>query len=174
MKTNIWMKKFLAIIGSALMGTMLANVSYATLEVVTAEVTFAGPISITPVNQLQFGVLDVALNLETIIIATNDGVSGTGTGLILGGTQLAADLTVAATAGPTISILVDNPLPGTGYTLGTFRCKYGGGADTACDPAYTATAVASATLKIGATLTGTNSASAGNADGTFDVTIVYQ
>ena len=168
------MKKFLAIIGSALMGTMLANVSYATLEVVTAEVTFAGPISITPVNQLQFGVLDVALNLETIIIATDDGVSGTGLSLILGGTQLAADLTIAASAGPTISILVDNPLPGTGYTLGTFRCKNGGGADTACDPAYTATAVASATLKIGATLTGTNSASAGNADGTFDVTIVYQ
>ncbi len=174
MNTNIWMKKFLAILGSALMGTMLANVSYATLEVATAEVTFAGPISITPVNQLQFGVLDVALNLETIIIATDDGVSGTGTALILGGTQLAADLTIAATAGPTISILVDNPLPGTGYTLGTFRCKYGAGADTACDPAYTATAVASAALKIGATLTGTNSASAGNADGTFDVTIVYQ
>ena len=39
---------------------------------------------------------------------------------------------------------------------------------------YTATAVASATLKIGATLTGTNSATAGNADGTFDLTIVYQ
>jgi len=172
--TDIWMKKFLAILGSALMGMMLANVSYATLEVATAEVTFASPISITPVNQLQFGVIDEALNLETIIIATNDGVSGTGTGLILGGTQLAADMTIAAEAGLTISILVDNPLPGTGYTLGTFRCKYGAGADTACDPAYTETALASATLKIGATLTGTNSASAGNADGTFDVTIIYQ
>ncbi len=175
MNTNIWMKKFLAILGSALMGLMLANVSYATLEVVTAEVTFAGPISITPVNQLQFGVLDVALNLETIIIATNNGTSGTGLSLILGGTQLAADLTIAATAGPTISILVDNPLPGTGYTLGTFICKYGAGSDTPCDGAgYTAAAGASITLKIGATLTGTNSAIAGNADGTFDLTIVYQ
>ena len=39
---------------------------------------------------------------------------------------------------------------------------------------YTATAVASATLKIGATLTGDNTATAGNADGSFDVTVTYQ
>ena len=176
MKTSNWMKRFAAIAGSALMGLMLANVSYATLEVVTAEVTFAGPISITPVNQLQFGVIDEALNLEDIIIATNDAVTGSGTGLIVGGTQLAADMTIAATAGPTLSILVDNILPGAGYTLTLFRCKYAAEADAACDVGgYTATAVgASATLKIGATLTGDNSATAGNADGTFDLTIVYQ
>jgi hypothetical protein len=168
------MKKFLVILGSALMGLMFANVSYATAELVTAEVTFAGPISITPVNQLQFGIIDVALSAEFITIDTADGVSGTGLPLMIQGTPLAAAMTIAATAGPTISILVDNPVPGTGYTLTAFRCKYGAGADTACDPAYTATAVASAALKIGATLTGTNSASGGNADGTFDVTIVYQ
>jgi hypothetical protein len=166
------MKRFAVIAGSAL---MIGNVSYATEEVITAEVYFADPVSITPVNQLQFGVIDSALNLETIIIDTSDGVSGTGLSLIVGGTQLAADMTVAATAGPTISIIVDNPVPGTGYTLGTFKCKYGAGAETACDGGgYTATAVASTTLKIGATLTGTNSASAGNADGTFDLNIVYQ
>ena len=174
MNTNIRMKKFLAILGSALIGLMFANVSYATGQVVTAEVTFAGPISITPVNELQFGIIDEALNLETIIIATDNGVSGTGTGLMISGTPLAADMTIAATAGPTISILVDNPSPGTGYTLTAFRCKYGAGADTACDPAYTATAGSSTTLKIGATLTGTGAATAGNADGTFDLTIVYQ
>ncbi len=169
------MKGLLAILCSALIGVMLVTgADAANPEPVTVGMDFVDPISITPVNQLQFGVLDVALNLETIIIATDNGLTGTGLSLILGGTQLAADLTIAATAGPTISILVDNPLPGTGYTLGTFRCKYGAGPDTACDPAYTATAVASAALKIGATLTGTNSASAGNADGTFDVTIVYQ
>ena len=174
-RTSICMKGLLAILGSALIGVMLVTgADAANPEPVTVGMDFVDPISITPVNQLQFGVLDVALNLETIIIATNDGVSGTGTALILGGTQAAADLTVAATPSVTLSILVDNPLPGAGYTLGTFRCKYGGGADTACDPAYTATAVASATPKIVATLTGTNSASAGNADGTFDVTIVYQ
>ncbi len=169
------MKKYAAILGSTLVGLMFANVSYAIGEVVTAEVTFADPVSITLVNPLQFGVIDEVLNLETIIIATNDAVTGTGTGLIVGGTQLAADMTIAATAGPTISILVDNPLPGTGYTLGTFICKYGAGSDTACDGGgYTATAGASETLKIGATLTGNNAATPGNADGTFDLTIVYQ
>jgi hypothetical protein len=166
----------LAILGSALIGVMLVTGADANNpEPVTVGMDFVDPISITPVNQLQFGVIDEALNLETIIIATNDGVSGTGTGLMIQGTPLAADMTIAATAGPTISILVDNPLPGTGYTLTAFICKYGAGGDTACDSGgYTATAVASTTLKIGATLTGTNSASAGNADGSFDVTIVYQ
>ncbi len=175
MNTDIWMKKFLAILGSALMGLMLANVSYATLEVVTAEVTFAGAISFTPVNQLQYGVIDEALNLETIIIATDDGVTGTGLSLIIGGTRLAADLTITATAGPTLSILVNNILPGAGYTLTAFICKYAAEADTACDVGgYTATAVAGGTLKIGATLTGDGSATAGNRDGTFDVTVTYQ
>ncbi len=169
------MKGLLAILGPALIGLMLITGADANNpEPVTVGMNFVDPITITEVSALRYGVLDQALNLETIIIATNDGVSGTGTALILGGTQAAADLTVAATASQSISILVDNPLPGTGYTLGTFRCKYGAGADTACDPAYTETALASATLKIGATLTGTNSASAGNADGTFDVTIIYQ
>ena len=174
-RTSTCMMGLLAILGSALTGLMLATVSYALVEPVTVSMNFVALITITENGSLRFGLLDQALNTETIILGTDDSVGGTGTALILGGTQLAADLTVAATAGPTISILVDNPLPGTGYTLGTFRCKYGAGTDTACDGAgYTETPVASATLKIGATLTGTNSASAGNADGTFDVTIVYQ
>jgi hypothetical protein len=136
---------------------------------------FVDPITITEVSALRYGVLDEALNLETIIIATNDGVSGTGTALILGGTQAAADLTIAATASQTLSILVDNPLPGAGYTLTLFRCKYAAEADAACDVGgYTATAVGSGTLKIGATLTGDNTATAGNADGSFDVTVTYQ
>ena len=98
MNTNFRLKKFLAILGSALMGLMLANVSYATLEVATAEVTFAGPISILAVNQLQFGVIDEALNLDVITINTADGVSGDGVPLMIQGTPLAADLTITATA----------------------------------------------------------------------------
>ncbi len=176
MNTNILMKRFLAILGSTLVGLMLATAAYATVESVTAEVTFAGPISFAPVNQLQFGVIDEVLNLEDITIDTADGTSGSGLSLILGGTQLAADLTITATAGPTLSILVDAILPGAGYTLTLFRCKYAAEGEAACDVGgYTATAVgASATLKIGATLTGDNTATAGNADGTFDLTIVYQ
>ena len=175
MNTNIWTKKFLAILGSAVMGTMFTTVADATVEPVTAEVTFAGAISFTAVNQLQYGVIDEALNLETIIIATDDGVSGNGTGFILGGTRLAADLTITATAGPTLSILVNNILPGAGYTLTSFICNYAGGSDTACDGGgYSETSAGGASLFIGATLTGDNTAVPGTADGSFIVTITYQ
>jgi hypothetical protein len=170
------MKGLLAILGPALIGVMLVTGADANNpEPVTVGMDFVDPITITEVSALRYGVLDEALNLETIIIATNDGVSGTGTALILGGTQAAADLTIAATASQTLSILVDNPLPGAGYTLTLFRCKYAAEADAACDVGgYTATAVGSGTLKIGATLTGDNTATAGNADGSFDVTVTYQ
>ncbi len=176
MNTKFWMKKFLAIIGSALMGLVLATGVYAA-ENVVAQVKFADPIAIVEDSPMQFGVLDVNLaNTETIILAPDDGVSGSGLGLIIGGTQLAADLTITATAGPTLSILVDAILAGAGYTLTDFICKYAAEADAPCDVGgYTATAVgASATLKIGATLTGNTFAVAGNADGSFNVTVIYQ
>ncbi len=174
-RTSTRMKGLLAIPGSALIGLMLATgADGANPEPVTVGMDFVALITITENASLRFGLLDQALNTETIIINPDSTLGGTGTALILGGTQLAADLTIAATASQTLSILVDNPLPGAGYGLGTFICKYGAGADTACDPAYTATAGSSTTLKIGATLTGTGAATAGNADGTFDLTIVYQ
>ncbi len=179
MNTNIWMKKFLAFLGSALMGLTLATVADAAVETVTAEVEFATPVSIAPVNQLQFGVLDVGLlGSESITIAPDDTVTGD-TGRITGGTQAAANLLVTATAGATVSILVDNvTVAGVGYTLGAFMCDYdAAGSDTACDGAgYTDSGVgATATLLIGATLSGTVAgASVGTFDGSFDVTVLYQ
>ena len=170
------MKRFAAILGSALTGLMLATSVYAAVEPVTAEVTFAGPISIAPQNQLQFGVLDEALNTEVITIDTLDNVTGSGIGFIIGGTQLAADLEITATDSVTFSILVDLISPGTGYTLDTFVCSYEGGPETDCDGpgTYQPTSVAIGTLKIGATLTGNTFATAGNADGSFNVTVIYQ
>ena len=179
MNTDIWMKKFLAIIGSALMGTMLATAAYAAKETVTAEVEFAVPVSISPVNQLQFGILDVGFaDTESITIAPDGGVSGD-LGRITGGVQAAANLLITATATVTVSILVDNIIEaGVGYTLGTFMCNYDGAVgDTACDGAgYTDSGVGgTATLLIGATLAGTAAgASVGSFDGSFDVTVLYQ
>ncbi len=169
------MKKFLAILGSALMGTMLATVAYAAQTTVTAEVEFANPVSIGAVTALQFGVLDVnLLSTESITIGT-DGVPAGDIARIAGGTQVAADLTIDATAGPTLSILIDNIInAGVGYTLGTFVCNYNGGTDTACN-SYNPTLIGSASLLIGATLTGTVAgASVGTFNGSFDVTVLYQ
>jgi hypothetical protein len=173
------MKKFLAVLGSALMGTMLATAAYAAKETVTAEVAFAVPVSIAPVNQLQFGVLDVALlSTESITIAPDGTVTGD-IARITGGVQAAADLLVTATAAVTVSILVDNVIEtGVGYTLDTFMCNYdGAGVDSVCDGAgYTDSGVGgTATLLIGATLNGTVAgASVGTFNGSFDVTVLYQ
>jgi hypothetical protein len=165
-----------AIAGFGLAAALAAsNVYAANPEPVVAQVTFVDAITITEVNALQYGLIDQVLNLETIIIAPDSGVTGTGTGLIVGGTQAAANLTVAATVSQSITILVDTVVSGAGYSLGTFFCNYDGGTDTACDGAgYGETSATSASLLIGATLTGDNTATPGAADGSFNVTVSYQ
>ncbi len=169
------MKKFLAILGSALMGTMLATgANAANPESVVAQVTFSDPITITLVDALRYGIIDQALNTETIVIAPDSSESGTGTGFILGGTRGAANLTIGAVASQPITIDVGTIVPGPGYTLTSFMCNYAGGTDTACEGGYSETSAGSAALLIGATLTGDNTAVPGTADGSFIVTITYQ
>lgn len=176
MKFSMWLKRFAAIAGSAVTGLLLATgANAANPESVVAQVTFADPITITEVNSLQYGILDQNLNTETIIIGTDDSVTGTGTAFVIGPAPKAANLTVAGTASQPITIAVGTIVSGTGYSLGTFICKYGTGSDTGCDGAgYSETSVASTTLLIGATLTGDNTAVPGPADGSFVVTITYQ
>jgi hypothetical protein len=114
-------------------------------------------------------------NLETVVIAPNDGLTDAG-GNVLGGTQAAADLTVTASASQSITILVDNVSTATGYTLGTWMCNYdAAGSNSACDGAgYSETSATSTALLIGVTLTGNGNAVAGVDDSTFDVTVTYQ
>ena len=176
MNTSNWTKRFAAIAGSALMGLTLASgANAANPEPVVAQVTFANPITITEVNSLQWGTLDHNLNTETIIIAPDSTVSGTGTAFVIGATPAAANLTVGASV-VGITILVDTIVAGAGYTLGTFMCNYdGAGSDSACDGAgYSETGAVSATLLVGATLTGDNTAIPGAANGSFEVTVSYQ
>ncbi len=144
-------------------------------EPVTVEVEFVDPITIGENNALQFGLLDQNFaNLETIVIGTNSAVTDAA-GRVLGGTQAAGDFTVASTTAKAITILVDSIVDGTGYSLGTPLCSYDAGPDTACDGAgMSATSVASATLLIGATMTGDGLAVTGVANGSFNVTVSYQ
>ncbi len=147
--------------------------SAATPEPVVVNVQFVTAITITEQNSLSYGLLDEALNTETIIIAPDDTVSGTGTAFVLGGTQEAGQVTITATSGQAATILVNNVSNNTGYTLGTFMCTYDGGASTACDSNMGVTTVASAIVLIGATLTGTNAAVDGVANGGFDINMTY-
>lgn len=172
MKTSNWKKGFVAIMGS---GLMLANVVCQAQENVQAEVTFVDAITVTEDSPMQFGLIDEALNTETIIIAPDDTVTGDGTGFLVGGVRRAADLTIGATSGVAINILIDAVVNGTGYALTSFICDYQAGADLSCDGAgMNVTSVSSGALRVGVTLTGDNLAVAGNADGSFDVTVIYQ
>lgn len=144
-------------------------------EPVVAEVTFVDPVTITETNALQFGLLDAGLESGEAVVIAPDGTVTDADNRVVGGSQAAAELTVTASAAQAITILIDTVASGSGYTLGTFVCSYDGGADTACDGAgYSQTSVASAFLNVGATLTGDGTAAAGDADGSFNVTVSYQ
>ena len=147
----------------------------ADLVTVKAEVTFANPIGIGAVSALEFGSLDQNLaDLESVTVAPDNTVTDPAD-RVEGGPQAAASLTVAATPGMPITILVDEVVPGAGYSLTNFRCNYNTASDTACDgPGYSETSVADGTLFVGVTLIGNGNAVAGAADGSFDVTISYQ
>ncbi len=131
---NIWMKSLLIVFGSSLSGLMPVTVAdAANPEPVTVGMSFLDPITITENESLRFGLLDVNMaNLETVVIAPNDGLTDAG-GNVLGGTQAAADLTVAASASQSITISVGNVSTATNYALGTWRCNYNGaGSDSDC------------------------------------------
>ncbi len=178
MNDSNWMKRIAAIVGSASVGLIFANIANAELESVVAEVEWTSPITISaPAPDLQFGLLDVnMLSAQTVIISPDNPTTVTdANGNITGGTQSAAEMTVTATAAQVLTIQVSNIINNTGYTLGSFMCSYNAGANMACQAApYTPTSIASATLLVGATLTGDGAAVLGVRNGSFDVTVLYQ
>jgi len=167
-----------AVSGTVVAGLFGVAAYAANPEPVVVEVEFVTPVTITEVSPLRFGLLDAGLaNAETIVISTASGVTGT-VSRVLGGTQAAANLTVAATGTQPINILVGNVSGNTGYTLGSFMCDYNAAGAAACDGVggldTTSAAAGSATLLVGATLTGTGGAGPGVFNGSFDVTVAYQ
>jgi hypothetical protein len=171
-------RKLLTIASIASLGLSIASgVSAQTTETVEVGVEFVEPIAITENVRLNFGFIDVAFsNTDTMTIAPDSSLTDPGLLKVGGGAATAANLTVDATAGQQMDVFVDNVTDGADYDLSAFLCSYDGGADTTCDgPALTVTSVATATLLIGATIDGTGAgATAGNQDGSFDVTISYQ
>ena len=168
---------YLAILGAALMALLPANiVDAANPEPVTVDMDFIDPISITENDPIRFGLLDVTAASGNRVRVDADGTVIDNSNIILGGTQAPADLTVTASPGQSINILVDNISTANGYSLARWRCIYNNAAsDTRCDNnGYTETTVASATLKIGVRLDANGSAVLGADNSTFDVTITYE
>lgn len=159
-----------------------AGLPAASTVTVPVRVTFVDSIEISEKNAaisednaLQFGSLDQNLaNFESVTVAPDAAVTDLAN-RIEGGPQVAASLIVTMTLGQAITILVDSVVPGAGYSLTDFVCNYNSGTDAACEGAgHSWTSVASATLLVGATLTGDGTAVAGTADGSFAVTVFYQ
>ncbi len=178
MNNKFSMKKFAALLGSILIGLMLATSAWAANpEPVIIEVEFVAPVTITENNALQYGLLDANMVSPQLVTITPAGVVTDASSNVLGGSQAAANLTVDATASQAINILVDNISSGAGYTMGAFRCDYNGASESSCDGTGLdiASSLGSAVVRVGATLTGiVAGASVGTFNGSFDVTVSYQ
>lgn len=154
---------------------LAARLAAADTVTVPVQVTFVDPVTITEVSALTFGSLDKNLtDLERVTIAPDNTVADPA-GRVEGGTQAAASMTIKASPGQRITIQVDAVDPGAGYSLSDFRCSYNAGSDTPCEGAgFSETTAAAGTLFVGATLTADGTTAAGPADGSLDVTVVYQ
>lgn len=171
------------LVGLGVAGAFAVDTAMAATENVNAEVTFVAPVSLTEVNSLKFGFLSTAIgNGETVIVGTDDTVTGTGASDAIGGTAEAAEVTVSSSASQGLSILVNNIVSSSSsqYTLGSFQCSYNAATATDCSTAaINVTAPGSGsdsvTLLIGATLTVSSaSLTAGADNGSFDVVVNYQ
>ncbi len=177
-KSKIFVMSFVAVLGSALFGLMLSNSSNAANpESVVVQVAFVAPIIVDPEdNALEFGSLDEAMLVGETVTVNPDNSFSDPQSNIVGGTQASAKLDATATPGRPINILVDLVSPGAHYTLATWLCDYDGGGQGACDiGGLSATSVASPTqIRIGATLTALATVTAGDFNGTFNVTVSYE
>ena len=147
-----------------------AGPSAASSKTIPVRVTFVDTIAISKDNDLQLGSANQNLaNLESVTVVTDPADS------VEGGPQVAASLSVTTSPWKPITILVDAIRLGPGHALATFICKYGAGKETACDGAsYSETTVESATLLVGVTLARNGTSVPGMANGSFNVTVVYQ
>ena len=161
-----------AVFGVALL--LASHYAFSASQNIEAKVEFVAPVEIVENNGLQFGMISTELaNSETIVIGTDNAVTDAN-GRVVGGTQLAAKLTVNATASKSINIVVNNISGNNGYGLDSFQCSYNGGAVKTCDGAGTnETAAGTATLEIGARLVGDGNTNEGTYNGSFDVLIAY-
>ncbi len=153
---------------------IISNFTFAASKNIEAQVEFVAPVELVENNGLQFGMISTELsNMETVIIGTDNAVTDSN-GRVVGGTQLAAKLTVSATSSKSINIVVNNVAANSGYSLDSFQCSYNGGATKVCDGAGTNEVAAnSATLEIGARLVGDGNSNTGIYNGSFDVLIAY-
>jgi hypothetical protein len=153
----------------------IAGSAYAVTQTVTANIAFDTAITITPVNDIDFGTVE-ALSATTYVINTADTVSvSAGTGQLLGGTPASGELTIIGSTTQLIDITANNYVANAGVTPSAATCAYNGGAAAACT-SLTGVAAPGAgkTLLLGVTAAadGTQAANS-TAAPTFDIVVAY-
>lgn len=147
----------------------------AATQSVTANMAFDSPVSLTPVQDIDFGTV-AAGTAETYVIDTAGTVTaGTASNILYGSTQ-AGEITVSGSTSQQVDISAGNYTANGGVTPSAATCKYGAGSEVACNTLTGATAPgASTTLLIGVSATSNTSPTAGgSAAPTFDITVAYQ
>jgi hypothetical protein len=162
---------------SALIGMGSA---YAASTPVTASIRFLSDISITPVNQPDFGSV-VAGVADTYTLSTAGAVTHSGSGIIEGGSPKAGKYTVTASTHQGINIYADTYANGlTDATVPSLAtCDYNAGGSNPCDSAAhelaIASPLASATLLVGLSAAATATTNDGDTDNpSFNLNVVYQ
>ena len=148
------MKNFSRLMTSAVALTALAGASaaYAASETGTATANIVAAVTITEDNGIDFGSIvapttDSEVSIDTLgAIAVDSGDANA-----LDATGTAGSFTVTAGAGETIVFTVGSSTTQDGVTLTNFVGNYNGDGESALNN-DTATAVASGTLLVGATL----------------------
>jgi len=172
-----WMKKFLAVLGSSLIGLMLSTVTYAANpEPANVTVEFVAPLTIAKTGDLEFGLLDLNITSpEEVTIEPDNNVIDLA-GRVVGGTQAAATFDTQGASGKLITILIMVPVPGANWTFGAWQCQYDISAFGDCGAGMTATTgPATKIVRVGVTLIANAGPLPAVSDpGTFSLSILYQ
>jgi len=105
--------------------------AFAATSVVTANISFDTPLTLTSVSQINFGTVAAKTN-ATYTISTTGAVTTT-TGNWLYGTKSAGSINIAGSTKDTINISVSGYTAQGGVTPAKATCSYAGGTAASCD-----------------------------------------
>lgn len=146
--------------------------AFAATSVVTANISFDTPLTLTPVTQINFGTVAAKTN-ATYTISTTGAVT-TANGTWLYGQKSAGSITIAGSTKDTINISVGSYTANGGVTPANATCSYNGGVAGSCNISTAAAPGAGKTLLLGVDVTTDGTQNAGStAAPTFTVTVAY-
>lgn len=153
--------------------------AFAVTQSVTANITFEAALTLTKNADINIGaVTALQANTYTIDTAGAISVTGAGTGVSIGGTISAGDITIIGSTTQTISITDGNysaAAGGVSAVTSSATCKYGAAAAVDCTGlAAQAAPGAGTTLLIGVAVSADGTQAAGStAAPTFDIIVNY-